>query len=375
VEPRAMGRWTPAFVAAAVLVVVVAASAFAGKDEGETSASTPDTAAVLDASSSAVPATSSTIPASTQPKSTLDRRLAKGSSGPEVQRLQERLIELKFDPNGADGQFGTGTQQAVWAFQKLVMGIPREDADGVVSPDMWDLMQGPVTIAPRRSQTTPTHVEVYLPEQVMVVFKNNAPVLVTHVSSGTGETWCEVVTIDPGEQGNEHGEEPIEKGICGVSKTTGGVFYFYRRYVKGDGWREGSLGRMYKPVYWNVGLAVHGSGNVPNKPASHGCVRTPMHIAEYFPDLVEYGDQIFVWDGVKDPEDYGRQPPVYDYPDPSYTTTSTTTTTTTIAATTTAAKATTTTAARTTTTLPPSTTVAPPQESSTTTAPPPSSSG
>jgi hypothetical protein len=99
---------------------------------------------------------------------------------------------------------------------------------------------------------------------------------------------------------------------------------------------------MHNPVYFNYGVAVHGSGNVPNRPASHGCIRIPMHISEYFPTLVERGDQIYVWDGVKEPEVYGRQPPPFDFNDPDYSTT-------TAATTTTVAKTTTTTAAATTT--------------------------
>jgi len=36
--------------------------------------------------------------------------LKKGSSGPQVKNLQQRLKELGFDPNGVDGKFGPGTQ-------------------------------------------------------------------------------------------------------------------------------------------------------------------------------------------------------------------------------------------------------------------------
>ena len=64
---------------------------------------------------------------------------------------------------------------------------------------------------------------------------------------------------------------------------------------------------MWNPVYFNYGIAVHGAGNVPSYPASHGCVRIPMHIGNYFPSLVKYGDQVFVFDGIKEPEAYGAQ--------------------------------------------------------------------
>ncbi len=126
------------------------------------------------------------------------------------------------------------------------------------------------------------------------------------------------------------------------------MFKFYRRY---PGWREGELGRMWNPVYFNYGVAVHGAGNVPDYPASHGCVRIPLHIGNYFPSLVKYGDQVFVFDGVKEPEAYGAQPPPFNTPDPSYTTTTSTTTTT--------------------TTLPPTTKAPPPTQPATTPRPPP----
>jgi hypothetical protein len=41
-----------------------------------------------------------------------------------------------------------------------------------------------------------------------------------------------------------------------------------------DGWREGALGRLYRPRYFHPdGIAVHGYPSVPAYPASHGCAR------------------------------------------------------------------------------------------------------
>jgi peptidoglycan hydrolase-like protein with peptidoglycan-binding domain len=275
----------------------------------------------------------STLPPTSapRPKVPLTRTLSQGLAGADVQLVQERLVELGFDPGVIDGVYGPATIQSVWAFEKLVMSVPRDQVSGQVTPEVWDRMQDPIVIAPRKTDTTSTHLEVYLPQQVAVLFVGGKTRLVTHVSTGTGKEWCEEVTIDPGEPGNERGTEPLKKGVCGVAITPGGVYRFNRRV---EGWREGSLGRMYSPVYFNYGIAVHGAGNVPSYPASHGCVRIPMHIGEYFPDLVSKGDQVFVFDGVRDPEEYGAQLPVFDYPDPSYvtsTTSTTTTTTTTVA--------------------------------------------
>jgi hypothetical protein len=56
--------------------------------------------------------------------------LRRGSTGPEVARLQQRLTELGFDPNGIDGRFGPGTEAAVKAFQQA-NGLT---VDGIVGP-------------------------------------------------------------------------------------------------------------------------------------------------------------------------------------------------------------------------------------------------
>jgi hypothetical protein len=211
----------------------------------------------------------------------------------------------------------------VWAFEKLVMGVPRDQVTGKVTPEMWSRMQDPLQILPRRPDSTPDHTEIYLPEQVLIVFNADVPVLVTHISSGDNEEWCEEVTISPGEQDNENGTEAIKKGVCGLSWTPGGVYKYYRMVV---GRRESQLGGMYNPVYFNKGIAVHGAQEVPDHPASHGCIRIPMHVSDYYQSLVAKGDQVFVFDGVKEPEAYGAQVPRFNWRDPNYTTTTTSTT-------------------------------------------------
>ena len=51
---------------------------------------------------------------------TLYTTLEFGDSGSDVQKMQETLLALKFDPKGVDGRFGQGTEDAVKAFQKSV---------------------------------------------------------------------------------------------------------------------------------------------------------------------------------------------------------------------------------------------------------------
>lgn len=297
------------------------------------------------------------------------RTLKQGLVGDDVKMLQERLVDLGFDPGPVDGIYGTLTTQSVWAFEKLVLKTPRTEATGAITAESWDLLRDPeLAITPRRSTNGQAdHTEVYLPEQVLIAFQKDKPALISHISSGetnpdgTPKEYCETATYDTDSQGREL-EEPVTKQICALSKTPGGVFT-YDRQVKGK--RVSPLGGMWDPVYFNYGIAVHGAENVPNRPASHGCVRLPLHISAYFQDVVDVGERILVWNGEKEPEQVTDREslPSFDYPDPNATTTTTSTTTTTLAPTTTAAPTTTVAA---TTTVAPTTTVTKPATTTTT---------
>ena len=258
----------------------------------------------------------------------IERELKEGVDGDDVRMLQTRLAELKFAPGPIDGIYGRSTIQAVWAFEKLVMRVPRNKVTGVVTPTMWDVLRGDVQIAARRQADTARHAEVYLPEQVIVTFLGGRPTLISHMSSGDNKPWCEEVVIDPGEPGNDSPEqiekgEQLKIGVCGESVTPAGIFTFTRRST---GTRETKLGTLYNPVYFNQGIAVHGAILVPLQPASHGCIRIPMSVATLFPAMVQFRDRIYVFDGIKEPEEYGSPLPPADQPDPDYTTVPTSTT-------------------------------------------------
>jgi hypothetical protein len=374
--------------AGSVLGVVVLAGVSGGGDSGS---SADVTAAVV--SDVPVDSTPTTPVVTQQPvvvestaspivKSNLAGTITMGSYGDDVKQVQQRLTDLGFAPGPVDGQFGGGTQQAVWAYKKLVGGLTYQqlaasDNASAVDNELWQQMQDAIVIQPRRPMGAGRrHVEIYLPLQVMVVFADDKPTLIAHIASGEldengqPKQWCETTTYDTDADGSPL-PEPVVKQECAYSKTPGGIFRF-RRKVEGN--RVGPLGGMYNPVYFNYGIAVHGAKNVPKEPASHGCIRINMDIAEYFPDLVKVGDAVYVWghDG-KEPEGYTKKEslPSFNQPDPNATTT--TSTTTTVKSTTTVPASTTTKppATTTTTTKPPTTTTTtPPATTTTTTAPP-----
>lgn len=66
----------------------------------------------------------------------LNRILRRGCKGEDVRSLQEKLIKLGYScgPDGADGDFGKNTEEAVIQFQKNKKLSP---VDGEVGPDTW----------------------------------------------------------------------------------------------------------------------------------------------------------------------------------------------------------------------------------------------
>ena len=295
-----VGR-TAVAAGAAVLVLAGAGVAVAvkGGGDGVASPTTTSTSTTRATTTTRRPTTTTTAPTTT----TLppdDGVLAAGDSGPAVEALQRRLNELHFDPGPVDGRFGSGTTMAVWAFQKLT-GQP---ADGRVTPAQWQQMQSAGPPAPMMPDGGSERVEIDLARQVMLVYEGGALRLATHVSTGSGRSYC-------------------ENGHCGDAVTPGGSYRFTWRY---SGWRTSPLGQLYNPVYFNGGIAVHGASSVPSYPASHGCVRIPMHIAEYFPSLVARGDPVYVFGGSRQPVSLaGQAPPPLPPPPPDPPASSTTT--------------------------------------------------
>ncbi|MGI9053001.1 MAG: peptidoglycan-binding protein [Ilumatobacteraceae bacterium] len=314
-----------------VLVAGAASDAIGGGDDADRgSSSSGPTAGIVAATTSTVAVTTTTLVTTTSTtappvKTNLSETMGAGSFGDEVTAVQQRLKDLGFDPGPIDGDFGSLTRASVWAFEKLVMQTPRSAATGRVTNEMWQLMQEPLQFMPRRPDAASVnHTEIYLPEQVVIFFREDRAALISHMSSGTGDEWCQEVTISPGEVGNETGVEPLKRGECGVSKTPGGVFTFDRLRT---GARESALGTLWNPMYFNFGIAIHGALNVPLEPASHGCIRIPMTLAEYFQTIAAVGDQVFVFDGVEEPEAYdeNEKSMIFNRLDPNYSTTTTST--------------------------------------------------
>ena len=198
------------------------------------------------------------------------RALQPGMSGAAVKALQQRLAALKYYPGSIDGQFGTSTLEAVWAFEE-VQGLPAHDYVTSAMQRALAHPSAPKVLVPHGGAN---RVEVSLSSEVLVLYQNNQVELISHVSTGGDYYYC-------------------SNGGCAYAVTPTGN---YKTVVFLPGWVAVPLGEMYNPVFFiGTAFAIHGDTDVPLAPVSHGCVRIPMDIAAFFHKLVEVpGEPVYI---------------------------------------------------------------------------------
>jgi len=247
------------------------------------------------------PPTTSTTAAPTQP--------SLAASIPAVMALQERLAELGYDVGTPDGTWGARTTYSLMAFQK-VEGLTRDGQDG---PQTQEALATASTPGPMVAGGASTRIEIDVARQVLFHWVDGSLARILPVSTGNNERYC----VD---------------GECDVAVTPGGSFRIGR---KAAGLEVAPLGELWWPMYFNRGIAIHGSPSVPPYPASHGCIRIPMYAAPTFYNQVSAGTRVHVLNSpeAEAPPDEGKAVP-NAVPPPDTTTTSTTsppeTTTTTV---------------------------------------------
>ena len=197
--------------------------------------------------------------------------LARGSSGDAVLALQQRLAALKYDPGTVDGRYGGGTAVAVMAFQKA-NGLPRTGQATQAVLDALAVATDPMPMLPEGGAT---RIEVDFARQILLYWRDGELVKILPVSTGNGKRYC-------------------EGGQCGVAVTPSGSFRIERRI---KGLRRSRLGILHNPLYFKGGYAIHGSPSVPAGPASHGCVRVPIHSSAWLFDNVPNGTPVYLIGG------------------------------------------------------------------------------
>ncbi|HVE95107.1 MAG TPA: L,D-transpeptidase family protein [Acidimicrobiales bacterium] len=262
-----MRRLTTSQLVAAALAIAVSTAACANGDNPRTIATDSST------SSTSTSTTSTSTTTTTVAPIVAPAGLGAGARGAEVTELERQLDAQRYDVGKIDGVFDATTGHAVMAFQK-VHGLKRTSR---ATPDVLDLVGKVGAPGPLLASGGANRVEVDLKRQVLMLYKGGSLFRTLNVSTGSGKRYC----VD---------------GQCATAVTPGGSYkVFFRR----NGLRVSRLGKLWNPLYFNGGIAIHGAPSVPGYPASHGCVRIPMSSSTWFPSQVPNGTPVYVIGGSK----------------------------------------------------------------------------
>jgi hypothetical protein len=186
----------------------------------------------------------------------------------QIMEAERLLSEQGFWTGPIDGVLDAGSNSALLAFQKW----HGRAFTGQLTIEELEAIR--TSTAPRARELGYEHVEVDLDRQVLLVVNGDGSVKVLPVSTGNNKTFT------------DEGQESI-------AYTPRGRFLVYYKEM---GWKSGSLGRTYYANFISGGVAIHGSRNVPNEPASHGCIRVPMFAAREVSKLLKLGTIVLVYD-------------------------------------------------------------------------------
>ena len=180
---------------------------------------------------------------------------------PTLADVQRRLIQLKYLPSGAvTGKADYRTSQALMAFQAW-NHLPR---DGVAGVQTRKKLASASVPTPRPVSAGGHSIQIYRSLGVALCIDNGTLVRAVHCSTGR-----------PG------------------LETTAGTWSVYLKSLKF--WSEKYSSWMPYASFFHGGEGLHGYGDVPAYPASHGCVRLPMPEAPWVYDFAYMGSTVFVY--------------------------------------------------------------------------------
>lgn len=199
---------------------------------------------------------------------------------PSIKAYEQRLVDLHFDPGPVDGVFDQDTAYAMEAVEKIA-GLPRVGRINPAEAQYLETFEYPTPLHPTAEAN---RTEINVTNQTITLYQNYQVRLITTTSTASGVTFC---YYTPKRAPTAH--------VCEVATTPNGRYAYYLFRAGND---TGDLGTLFNPYYFFKGRAIHGYPEVPTYPASHGCARIPMHIAEYWHTLVQNGDPVYVDGGA-----------------------------------------------------------------------------
>jgi PKD repeat protein len=187
------------------------------------------------------------------------RTLSYGSTGPDVLALRARLAQLRVHVPSASTTFGSELFDSVVAFQKA-RGLSRT---GVADAATWRALTQDVVPAPRY-RTHDNHIEVSKSRQILMVVHD-------------GETFAYL---------------PVSSGAGGITPV--GNYRILWKALSTGTWLGPAI--LYRTMTFHTHYAIHGFPSVPTYPASHGCVRIPIWVADWLYQQSPVGERVYVYE-------------------------------------------------------------------------------
>ena len=144
-----------------------------------------------------------------------------------------------------------------------VQKVYRLDRDGVVGPATWKVIDR--LIRPGAKTKSGNVCEINLEKQTMMFVVGGKVKWVFNTSTGAAG-W----------------------------RTPKGRYTFFRQI---NGMRNAPLGQLWRPKYFNGGIAIHGAKSIPGYAASHGCARLSNAAINYVwsANLAPIGSKVWVY--------------------------------------------------------------------------------
>ncbi len=185
------------------------------------------------------------------------RKLSVGSSGPHVKGLLTALQRLKIRVPSVGSTLTRDHSDAVMGFQKAYR-LPRTYQ---VDADDWRKLDTAKPVRPRYASPY-DHLEVDKTRQILMMVRDGKLRALIAVSTGaTGNT--------------PEGSFRVQQKHPYTTSGYGGI--------------------LYRTIGFHGNFAIHGYSPVPPYPASHGCVREPMWVADWIYDRTFVGERVYVF--------------------------------------------------------------------------------
>jgi len=186
------------------------------------------------------------------------KRLAVGSKGIYARILLKRLVALRFRTPGITSAISVSAGDSIVAFQKAY-GLPRTY---VFDGDDWRKLDRAVLIKARHKGPS-THIEIDKTRQILMIVKGGKP----------------------------YGIIPVSTGATG--NTPVGRFTILWKAPATSTWLGSAI--LWRTMDFYRDFAMHGYPDVPPYPASHGCVREPIWVADWTYQHSWVGETVYIY--------------------------------------------------------------------------------